>query len=396
MVKIRVLILFSTFLIVGVVGAIAILFARGFRLEQKNDTGSLQISAKGLLVINSEPTGAQVFIDNELATATNNTISLDPGSHVVTVRKEGFLDWQKTINTEKEVVNQVNAYLLPSAPSLTALSFSGVINPQVSPDFTKIVYAVPASNDKQSTENTKGGLWMYETTNLPLGFGRDPKRITDADLTTFTWEWSPDGREVLVASKSATYLLSVSSFTSSGNLVNVAAQVPKIQKEWQVSEQEKTTAQLARLEASIRTIFQNDTTNVRFSPDETKILYTATASATIPSGVVKELPGSSSQKQSRTISPKKTYVYDIKEDRNFLIEENDASVYWIQNSLNLLIPQKDSIVVADYDGTNKLAVYNGNYVFPYAFPTTSTSKMVILTNFGATGTLPNLYWLSLK
>lgn len=394
MVKLRVLILLSTLLVVGVIGTVAILFARGFRLEKKSDDGSLQISAKGLLVVNSEPTGAQVFIDDNLQTATNNTLSLDPGSHAVSVRKEGFLEWKKTLNIEKEVVNQVNAYLIPSAPSLTALSFSGIINPQVSPDFTKIVYAVPI--DKVNADETKGGLWMYETTNLPLGFGRDPKRITNADLSTYAWEWSPDGRDILVASKSATYLLPVSSYTESKQLVNIATQVTKIKKEWSDSESEKTTAQLAKLELEVRKVFQTSSKNIQFAPDETKILYTATASATIPTGIVKELPGSSSQTQERTVKPNKTYVYDIKEDRNFLVEETGNPVYWVQNSLNLVIPDKQKIVVADYDGTNKLTVFSGNYVFPYAFPTTSTSKMVILTNFGATGTLPNLYWLSLK
>ena len=389
--KLRILILMSTILVVGAIAAVAILFARGFRLEKKQDNGALQISAKGLLVVNSEPTGAQVFIDDTLQTATNNTITLDPGSHTVSVRKEGFVEWHKNLNIQKEIVNQVNAYLIPSAPSLTALSFSGVINPQVSPDFTKIVYAVPVSKDE-----TKGGLWMYETTNLPLGFGRDPQRITNADLSSFTWEWSPDARNILVASKSATYLLPVASYTESKQLVNVSAQVTKIKTDWDTSKQEKTTAQLAKLDLEVRKVFQTSTKDITFSPDETKILYTATASATIPSGIVKELPGSSSQAQQRTLKAKNIYIYDIKEDRNFLIEDTGNPVYWVQNSLNVVIPDKQKIVVADYDGTNKVTVYSGNYIFPYAFPTTSTSKMVILTSFGATGTLPNLYWLSLK
>jgi hypothetical protein len=391
MVKLRMLILLSTVLIVGTIAGIAILFARGFRLEKKQDGSTIQIAAKGLLVVNSEPTGAQVFIDDTLQTATNNTITLDPGSHAVSVRKEGFLEWHKTLEIQKEVVNQINAYLLPSAPSLTALSFSGVINPQVSPDFTKIVYAVPANKDE-----TKGGLWMYETTNLPLGFGRDPQRITNADLSTFSWEWSPDARNVLVASKSATYLLPVATYTESKQLVNVSSQVQKIKSDWKVSKNEKTVAQLAKLDLEVRKVFQTSTNNIVFSPDETKILYTATASATIPTGVVKELPGSSSQIQARTIKPHNSYIYDIKEDRNFLLDDTGNPVYWVQNSLNVVIPDKDKIVVADYDGTNKATVYSGNYQFPYAFPTTSTSKMVILTSFGATGTLPNLYWLSLK
>ena len=88
MVKFRILILLSTLLVVGGITTVAILYARGFRLENRED--ALTISAKGLLVVNSEPTGAQVFVDDKLETATNNTLPLDPGSHKVQCEKKGL------------------------------------------------------------------------------------------------------------------------------------------------------------------------------------------------------------------------------------------------------------------------------------------------------------------
>lgn len=394
MVKVRVLIMISTIIIVGAITAFAVLYARGFRLERNASGSSVSLLPKGLLVANSEPTGAQVFVDDELKTATNNTIPVDPGEHKLRVQKDGFNVWEKDILVTKETVTQTNSYLIPSAPSLTALSFNGVVNPQVSRDLTKIAYAVPKTTKNQTDKVS--GLWLYETTNLPLGFSRDPKQITNADLSTFTWEWSPDGREILVASKSATYLLPVNDFTDAKDLINVSNQVTKIKQDWQKSQDEKLSAQLGKLEPKLRTVFQTSATDITFSPDETKILYTASVSASIPTGLVKELPGSSTQKESRDITPKVTYIYDIKEDKNFEVDNEDDKVYWIQNSLNIVIPKKDRIVVKDYDGTNEQTVFAGNYVFPFAFPTTSTSKMVILTSFGATGSLPNLYWLSLK
>ena len=137
--------LLSTFIIVGIFGVVAILYARGFRLQNNKDT--IALGPTGLLVANSDPTGAQVFVEGELKTATDNSISLPPGTYNVTIKKEGFLGWEKDITIEKEAVTQVDAFLVSAAPSLTALTFSGAINPTASEDFSKIAYVVPTAAD---------------------------------------------------------------------------------------------------------------------------------------------------------------------------------------------------------------------------------------------------------
>jgi hypothetical protein len=50
----------------------------------------------------------------------------------------------------------------------------------------------------------------------------------------------------------------------------------------------------------------------------------------------------------------------------------------------------------DYDATNKQVVFTGNYQYPHAYPSGSTSRAIILTNFGSTTSPLNLYWLGLK
>ena len=46
-------------------------------------------------------------------------------------------------------------------------------------DFTKIAYSIEVDSN---TSTEKSGLWVMETVNLPLGFAKDPKRITDGKL----------------------------------------------------------------------------------------------------------------------------------------------------------------------------------------------------------------------
>ncbi|MFH1971348.1 MAG: hypothetical protein ABIJ05_03140, partial [Patescibacteria group bacterium] len=104
------------------------------------------------------------------------------------------------------------------------------------------------------------------------------------------------------------------------------------------------------------------------------------------------------------------YVYDIKEDRNFLIAENSDGfivdgivpanprkrLAWFPNSNNLILAEEGRIYIMDYDGTNRQEVYSGAYIAPYAFPFASNQRIMILTNLGADSSTPNLYSLTIK
>jgi hypothetical protein len=379
-----------TVVVVGVFGSVAIFYARGFRLERESQ--NITISPKGLLVVNSEPTGAQIFIDDKLTSATNSTLTVTPGEHTIVVKKEGYLDWKKVSNIGSDAVTVVNAFMLPSAPSLTAFTTSGAISPSVNEDQTKIIYIVPT---KESAD-TKSGMWLAETTNLPLGFSRDPRQVSDMTPTDSQIEWSPDSREILLTTQKVTYRLNLNQFTTAKQATIVTATKDAIRAEWKTKRTDKLTAKLSALPDQIRDVFLQKVKTVTFSPDENRILYVASGSATIPEGLVNALPGSSTQKETRKLTDGISYVYDIKEDKNFEVGAKNEIIYWIPNSLNLLIPQKDAISVVDYDGTNRNVIYSGNYIFPYAYPSTSTNRVLILTNFGAEKSTPNLYWLGIK
>ncbi len=374
----------------GLIGTLAIMYARGYRIQ--NNEENITLGPTGLLVANSDPIAAQVFVNGELKTATDNAISLPPGNYEVSIKKEGYLAWSKTVTIEKETVTQVDAFLVSTAPSLSALTFSGAVNPIASEDFSKIAYVVTPSEDNLE----RSGLWIMETINLPLGFNRDPRRITDGDLTNAIYEFSPDAREILLTTNTGIYRLDASQFTPQAARVNVSASLAAITKEWADIKAARLAARIAPLPDEIESVFASSAKDLHFSPDENRILYTATASATLVEDVARQLPGSSTQPQERNISEGNKYVYDIREDRNFKIATSEEVIYWISNSLNLAIPEKDKISVIDYDGTNRKTVFTGNYVYPIAYPSTNVNRLLLLTNFGATDSPTNLYWLALK
>lgn len=376
----------------AVFGTTAIFFAKGYRLNIGTEDNTIDVSPSGLLVANSEPNGAQVFANGKLKTATNNTISLSPGEYDIEVKKEGFIPWKKHLIIKQEEVTQIDAFLIQAAPSLTPLTFSGIVNPQVNDDFTKIAYAVPPEGDN----GEKAGLWILETVNLPLGFNRDPRRITDGDLSEAQWQWSPDGREIMLTTGTGTYLLDTGTFSATAERENITLLKQSILMEWQDKRDKELASKLDKLEKPVSDVLSNFATNISFSPDENRILYTASGSATIPENVIEQLPGSSTQQQERDIKDGKNYVYDIKEDRNFAVTDDSEMAFWLSNSLNILSPLQDKLVVMDYDGTNRQTVLSGNYQFPHAYPSSNADRILILTNLGASDSLPNLYWLSLK
>ena len=127
------------------------------------------------------------------------------------------------------------------------------------------------------------------------------------------------------------------------------------------------------------------------------ILYTASASGTLPDNLIPPLPGASTQHQERVIQGGQTYVYDIKEDRNFLISTNPGDIVrWMPDSRHLLTALPSQVVAMDYDGTNRQVVYSGSYITPSAFPYSNATKLLILTNLGAATSSANLYALTVK
>lgn len=402
MTKVRILLFLLTLAVVGTVGSFIAFYARGYRF----DTKLFKFQPNGILVIKSDPDGAQIFINGELKTATNASISIAPGTYDVSVQKEGYLTWQKRLEIKKEIVTEADAQLFRNVPSLSAITFSGVVSPLPSDDFTKIAYGVPFNN---SSNGTKAGLWVMETVNLPLGFARDPRRITDGDLISASWQWSPDGREILLTTSKGIYLLDAGTFTPQNQNVNVASTVNDILAKWKEEEKQKLNAQLKPLPAELVDILERKTSAIVFSPDETKILYTASGSATIPDELIKVVPGASTQKQERTIQDGQTYVYDIKEDRNFVVDKgmnlilgngNGANgtrrISWFPTSRQLVLAEEGKVIIMDLDGTNAQTVYSGSYVSPHAYPSLNKDRLLVLTNLGADSSDGNLYSLSVK
>lgn len=406
MTRIRLIIFLTTILVVGTIVTLVSLYARGYRFNPDK----LKFNPNGIFVVKSVPDGAQVLLNGELETATNATIPLPPALYDVSIRKEGHLIWNKRLVIEKEVVTEVTAHLFKSTPSLSAVTFSGCLNPIPSRDISKIAFIVPSNPGDTVSLEDKAGLWIMETANLPVGFSREPRRITDGVLMNATWIWSPDGREILLSTEKGSFLLDAGKFIPQNLRVNVATTKDEIIADWESEQKTRLKSQLRRLPKELAEILSSKASSVVFSPDTEMVVYTTNSSTTIPPDLIKPVPGASTQKQERDIKKGQTYVYDIEEDRNFLIDDGSTNLIieggytseskrrlsWFPTSRHLVLAEENKITIMDYDGTNRQTVYSGSYQSPHAYPTLSMERIIVLTNLGAEDSVLNLYSLSLK
>ena len=380
LIAIRVLVLITTFLVVGIVGYFVSLVARGYQF----DIDSLTFLENGILVTKSDPDGASIYINGELRGATNTNLKLSPNTYYVEIKKNGHQAWQKELTIKKEEVTQVTAHLFKTIPSFSPVTFDGAENPVVSSDFSKIAYT------------NKDGLWVMTVSTLPIGFPNEPKKILDIVPVGATYKFSPNSRELILETKLAVYLLNSNEFTAASELLNIITQKEAILKSWGVEKNKKEISELQLVPKELAEILQKNTSQFTFSPDETMVMYAASSEAKLKENLISELPGSSTQKQERDIKLGKTYIYDIKEDRNFMVNDNGRSLYWLPTSRHLILPDVGKIIVMDYDGTNRQTVFTGNYIAPHAYPFVNASKILILTTLGSDSKLPNLYSLSIK
>lgn len=442
-----------TFVVGGTL--IAIKFGNGYR----PDSASF-IRGTGLLSANSFPPGAQVFIDNKLTTATDDTLNLSPGEYQVSIQKDGYITWQKKLNIEQELVTQTNATLFPSVVSLTPITQTGVTNVSPSPDGTKLAYIV--GNSSTPAEN---GLYVYHLNGGALTFrGRSTqltRSIPGLLLEDASILWSPDSSQILLtfAKSGNNLLLDASRFNELTSLRDVTAGLKLVFQNWEKELYLQENEKLLLLPEEMQLIATTSAKNMYFSPDEKKMLYTATKKTTIPENLLPKIPASNSQPEERQLEPDGIYVYDLKEDKNFRLdkEENPAelegmvkdkaqlvtaiektqilldsalesspSAYlklqsdpnteqiieafklqysslnlngyqWFPTSSHLIINKSTGIEVVEYDGTNRASLYSGPRDAHFVYPWPDGSKLLISTNLGSDQSVPmNLYAITIK
>ncbi|MBP9670134.1 PEGA domain-containing protein [Candidatus Woesebacteria bacterium] len=291
-------------------------YAQGYR-----PTKAGTIKGTGLLSANSFPTAAEVYINGKLTTATDNTLNLDPGKYDIEIKKDGYHTWSKQIQITAELVTATNAQLFPTSPSLEPLTYTGAMSPIPAPDGTKLAFTVASASAL-----AKNGLYVQDLSSSPIALNKTARQIarteSSYDYTTSSYTWSPNGSEILVSFTSGAHvLLDSTRFNDLADLKDVTVRLPQILSEWELEIAREERVQLLNLPVFMAEVATQSATNLYFSPDNKKLLYQATKDLEIPEGLIEALPSNSTQTESRLIKPGAWYVYDLKEDKNFIVAE---------------------------------------------------------------------------
>lgn len=360
------------------------------------------LKGTGLLVTTSVPDGAQVFVNDHLTTATNNTINLPPGQYKVRIFKDGYFPWEKTIDVEKEVVSKAEATLFPTTPKLESITETGALMPTIDPSFTKVAYVVASQSAR------KNGLYVLDMGNRSLlTLSSAATQIADDTFVSFdnaSLSWSPDGKQILASipttnpARPSLYLLDATTFNQSPK--DVTETINATTTNWNALLAEKQTAQLNTLKPTLKTFAITNMNILAWSPDETKFIYTASNAATLEPVIVPKIIGADSNPEDRTLSKGTMYVYDTKEDKNFLLLKSDQivnqKVMWFPDSKHIVVVHDKRVDIREYDSANNTTLFAGPFVDSYVFPWPTGEQIVVLTNLGNPDILPNLYTISLK
>lgn len=387
----RIFFFFLTILILVIATTLVVFYGRGYRLSFEQD--KTKILGTGLLVATSNPDGAQVFINEKLTSATNDTINLTPGNYTVRIVKEGYFPWEKNLKLQKEVVTKTDALLFPIAPKLESLTSTGVSSPILDPTKTRITYKIEGSNSAQ-----KNGIYLLDMGGRPiLTLQSSATKVVDDTKDLFSkadLSFSPNGKNLIATTSAKTYLLALDGQKQDPQ--DVSTTLAELQSQWRKETAEKEAERRANLKSELANILSSSFTHISWSADETKILYQASQSATLPETIKPPIIGANSQPEERELRKGRVYVYDTKEDKNFPINTPIETLQWFPNSRHLLVTSEGEIASIEYDGTNKTTLYAGPFIGNTVFPWPNGSKLVILTNLGNPNIPPNLYTISLR
>ncbi len=452
----RVLYTLLSALLIIIGSFVAIRFAQGYRFSLSRQKPPVQ--ATGLLAANSFPQGAQVIVDGRLIGATDDTFYLEPNKYTVEIIKDGYFPWKKNVQLQPELVVQTNAQLFKFVPSLTPLTYTGIHNISPSPDGEKVLYYTASASAKN-----RNGLYVLDLTTPLLNAQREPRQIAEEtgglNFEEARFIWSPDNSRVILLTASKEVLLDLNKKNLPANLPDISFRKKELLSQWESELYIRERQQLGKFPVEIQEIASTSAINVYLSPDKKKILYTATAPATIPTGLVAELPATSNQPEERQLQPGSTYVYDREEDKNFKVDvvsnqsdyvklatsatgvqrgkillANDlagpaknleaspssfqrltastsaqtainfakyySSLYshgiqWFPDSRHLLFTDTERVYLVEYDNTNKTTVYSGPFDPHFLYPWPDGSRILTLTSLSSTYS-PNLYAIELK
>ncbi|MBD3365730.1 PEGA domain-containing protein [candidate division WWE3 bacterium] len=386
--------LITAFIILSV-STLLYLYTAGYRL-QKEEEDPVDIRVTGMISAKSIPESASVYLDEELVTATNDSIpGIPPGKYTLKITKNGFTPWEKEIEVFPELVTDITAVLVSETPRIEPLTNTGARSPRMSPSLSALAYF--------SKDPEKPGVWVMPLTYNRLDFFSSAPKVVLEDTAYVNFsegldiQWSPKEDQLLVQqAENSFYLVDLVSDTAKS-----VTNYEEIQEEWAAKIVEMRKKHLEKaLESKEFEMNENLQESAlkpetSWAPDDKKFLY-----------VTKGTPenGTNGLLEYRVFNMEDPLPVGEKRD-NLVFTTNPADpqpkLTWYSDNFHLIMlekaPEENSGVVSliRIDGTNKRELYNNVIFSDRVFSSPGGDKVVLLTSFRTEGET-NLYTVSVR
>lgn len=435
--KTRILVSLASVAILGLGTIIGVLLVQGYTFDAK----SKKVVQTGVLVVNSVPNGAQIYIDGHYQNVTNTSISFLPAKkYNIRLTKEGYIPWEKEMTIDNQIISEIEAIMWPATPSVNPITNTGAVDVNISPDSQKAVYAVRFS------EQDKAGLWVMDMAKRTVfsgpstDFTQIARNTSLLDFSSAEILWSPDSKQILATLQEGNkpetkytrnFLLDISRLNSNPTDITLTKESQlKIWNEELTTIEDSRKAKLTTDPEAIK-IASESAIPLKWSYDGTMFLYATKSSPSdtitekpkvviVPNLSTKSASESATTKQniatsaaeyiskieSRTASLSadlNVKIYDTKKKQSFDMPKAQHYIWYPAEEKadreiqHLIMVDDGSISIIETDGKNKSTIYSGPFETNTVFPWPDGGRLVILTNFNSkAGSEPNLYTINLR
>lgn len=153
----------------------ALVLAQGNQIDKNGN-----IVSTSILRINSVPEDVTVYINDQLAVKKENRVEwLQPGTVKVTLKKAGYITWEKTLELNAGIIEDIYAQLYPERPNFEKITSANIDNFYFSNNTDYIFYTI--INGENESDN---GLWKLKLKRNILDIGE----LLPSKVYTFTEE----------------------------------------------------------------------------------------------------------------------------------------------------------------------------------------------------------------
>lgn len=173
--------------------AVLVLIMQGYRFNRYDG----RVEQGGLLQFDSRPAGATVTMDDiVLANKTASKITVQAGEHTISISKDGYSTWKKTVDVASGSVTWLNyALLIPTQPKIVkAATYPSVVSSMVSPDSKYMAVLAESQTPTISVVALNSALPEQSQVSIPA----DAYSESTANHTFSLVGWDRDGRFILI------------------------------------------------------------------------------------------------------------------------------------------------------------------------------------------------------